>query len=205
MARLLSYLLAAMCVAHVVIAENVSNILKLSKSQTITSIATNVSNVNVTEFAESKNESRERPSLVAFSKNNPELDWTNYLRMFDGSKEEHEDLDVDFMKEKLERTANSIQWLADLYDPLRWARVPGKLQDECRRDMERFLDALRDGKLWAAKSKSLIDCSIIETFETPVSFRENVVIVRLNILTCCSSDTSSICMTATPGRLIQNN
>ncbi|KMR04996.1 acyl- delta desaturase [Lasius niger] len=108
-----------------------------------------MSNFNTTEYAEEKNGSRK--PLIAFSKNNPELDWKNYLKMFDGNEEEHRDLDIDFMKDKLEKTANSIQWLADIYDPLRWARVPGKLQDECRRDMERFLGALRDGKLWAAK------------------------------------------------------
>lgn len=141
-----SYLLAILLVTQAVLAEKESNILKLSKPQ---KLATKTSNFNTTE---EKNESRK--PLIAFSKNNPELDWKNYLKMFDGNKEEHRDLDIDFMKEKLEKTANSIQWLADLYDPLRWARVPGKLQDECRRDMERFLDALRDGKLWAAKSKS---------------------------------------------------
>ncbi|TGZ45983.1 Nose resistant to fluoxetine protein 6 [Temnothorax longispinosus] len=152
MARLLSYLLVIVCVAYEVIAEKESNILKLSKPQKVASNETKATNdFNVTEYTTERNESGKQSSLIAFSKNNPELDWKNYLKMFDGNEEEHEDLDVDFMKEKLERTANSIQWLADLYDPLRWARVPGKLQDECRRDMEKFLSALRNGKLWAAK------------------------------------------------------
>lgn len=151
MARPLSYLFVIVCIVYEVIAEKESNILKLSRPQKVTSNETKTTNFNVTEYATEKNESGKQSPLIAFSKNNPELDWKNYLKMFDGNEEEHRDLDVDFMKEKLEKTANSIQWLADLYDPLRWARVPGKLQDECRRDMERFLSALRDGKLWAAK------------------------------------------------------
>jgi len=146
-----SYLLAILLLAYGILAEKESNILKLSKPQKFVSIGTKTSNFNTTEHEEEKNESRK--PLIAFSKNNPELDWKNYLKMFEGNEEKHRDLDINFMKEKLEKTANSIQWLADLYDPLRWARVPGKLQDECRRDMERFLEALRDGKLWAAKSK----------------------------------------------------
>ncbi|CAL1681830.1 unnamed protein product [Lasius platythorax] len=149
MAHPSSYLLAILLVTRAVLAEKESNILKLSKPQKLASIGTKTSNFNTTEYAEEKNGSRK--PLIAFSKNNPELDWKNYLKMFDGNEEEHRDLDIDFMKDKLEKTANSIQWLADIYDPLRWARVPGKLQDECRRDMERFLGALRDGKLWAAK------------------------------------------------------
>lgn len=152
MARSLSYLLVIICIAYEVITEKESNILKLSKPQKVVSNGTKTTNFNVTEYTTEKNESGKQ-SLIAFSKNNPELDWKNYLKMFDRNEEEHRELDVDFMKEKLEKTANSIQWLADLYDPLRWAKVPGKLQDECRRDMERFLSALSDGKIWAAKSK----------------------------------------------------
>ncbi|XP_011256830.1 nose resistant to fluoxetine protein 6 isoform X2 [Camponotus floridanus] len=144
-----SYLLAILLLAYGILAEKESNILKLSKPQKFVSIETKTSNFNTTEHEEEKNESRK--PLIGFSKNNPELDWKNYLKMFEGNEEKHRDLNIDFMKEKFEKTANSIQWLADLYDPLRWARVPGKLQDECRRDMERFLEALTDGKLWAAK------------------------------------------------------
>ncbi|XP_032670293.1 nose resistant to fluoxetine protein 6-like [Odontomachus brunneus] len=150
MTRALNCLLVTLCIAHMAIAENESNILKLSKPQKIATIKA-MADSNATEHAEGKDESRKRASSVAFNKNNPELDWKNYLKTFDESEEKHRDFDVDFMKEKLERTANSIQWLADLYDPLRWVRVPGKVQHECKRDMERFLDALRDGKLWAAK------------------------------------------------------
>lgn len=154
MARLLNYVSAILCIVYIVIAEKESNILKLSKLQKVDPIKTEIPNFNITEFAEEENESRKRLPLIPFSKNNPEMDWKNYLKTFDENKEEHRDFDVDFMKEKFEQTANSIQWLADLYDPLRWARVPGKLQNECRRDMEQFLSALKDGRLWAAKSKS---------------------------------------------------
>lgn len=160
MAHLLNYVLAILCIVYIAIAEKESNILKLSKLQKVDPIKMEVPSFNTTEFAEEKNEHRKRLPLVSFNKNNPEMDWKNYLKTFDKNEEEHQDFDVDFMKEKFEQTTNSIQWLADLYDPLRWARVPGKLQNECRRDMERFLGALRDGKLWAAKSKSLIDQSI---------------------------------------------
>lgn len=153
MARSLSYILVIACIGHV-IAEKESNILKLSKPQILASIGINTTNVNETEYIEKKDEGRKRSPLVAFSKNNPEQDWKNYLKTFASeNEEEHEDLDIDFMKDKFERTPNSIQWLADLYDPLRWTRVPGKLQNECRRDMEKFLDGLRNGQVWAAKSK----------------------------------------------------
>ncbi|XP_067212245.1 nose resistant to fluoxetine protein 6 [Linepithema humile] len=151
MAHLLNYVLAILCIVYIVIAEKESNILKLSKLHKVDPIETEVPSFNITEYAEEKNESRKRLPLISFSKNNPEMDWKNYLKMFDKNEEERRDFDVDFMKEKFEQTANSIQWLADLYDPLRWARVPGKLQGECRRDIERFLGALKDGKLWAAK------------------------------------------------------
>ncbi|XP_011632801.1 nose resistant to fluoxetine protein 6 [Pogonomyrmex barbatus] len=152
MARLSNYFLVIVCITYKVVAEKESNILKLSRSHKVApNVTTITSSFNDTKYTPEKNESVKQSPLIAFSKNNPELDWKNYLKMFDGNEEEPRDLDVDFMKEKLERTANSIQWLADLYDPLRWARVPGELQDECRRDMEKFLGALRDGKLWAAK------------------------------------------------------
>lgn len=94
-----------------------------------------------------------RGPLIEFSKNNPELDWKKYLKLFDEKQEEHEDLDIDFMKEKLQKTANSIQWLVDLYDPLKWSRVPGKLEHDCRNELDLFLKSLKDGKLWAAKSE----------------------------------------------------
>lgn len=152
MAHSLSYLLVIACIGHV-IAEKESNILKLSKPQTLSSIGTNATNFNETEYIEEKDEAKKRSPLIAFSKNNPELDWKNYLKTFDENEEDHQDLDIDFMKDKLEKTPNSIQWLADLYDPLRWTRVPGNLQNECRKDMERFLAELKNGKLWAAKSK----------------------------------------------------
>lgn len=152
MALALSYLLVAVCVARATIAEKESNILRLSKPQKIA--PGSQTDINAAEHG--KDGARGRAASIV-SKNNPELDWKNYLKMFDGNEEERRDLDVDFMKEKLERTANSIQWLVDLYDPLRWARVPGELRDECKRDMERFLDALRDGELWAAKSESPTD------------------------------------------------
>ncbi|XP_033227188.1 nose resistant to fluoxetine protein 6-like isoform X2 [Belonocnema kinseyi] len=90
--------------------------------------------------------------LVPFGRNNPELDWKKPLKIATiTSTEKPKDLDVDFMIEKLQKTANSIQWLVDIYDPLRWRKVPGNLQEDCKRDMEKFLRALKDGKIWAAK------------------------------------------------------
>jgi len=152
MAHSLNYLLVIACIGHLIAAKE-SNILKLSKPQMVASIGTKATSINETEYIEETDEAKKRSPLVSFSKNNPELDWKNYLKTFDENEEEHRDLDIDFMKDKLEKTPNSIQWLADLYDPLRWTRVPGKLQKECRTNMERFLDGLRNGKVWAAKSK----------------------------------------------------
>lgn len=139
--------------------ETVSNILRLSKPQKVPSIGVKSPDFNVSDVFSDKEEGpstgRSGP-LIAFSKNNPELDWKKHLKNV--AKIENESprhVDLDFMKDKLEQTGNSVQWLTDLYDPLRWKRVPGKLDDECRRDMEWFLQALKDGKLWAAKSKFL--------------------------------------------------
>lgn len=138
---------------HSTISKNESNILKIGKSKQASPVTERASNLNATDYEGEKQASKERGRLIGFSRNNPELDWKKYLKLFDEKKEEHRDLDVDFMREKLERTANSIRWLADLYDPLKWSRVPGKLNDDCRKDLEFFLKSLQDGKLWAAKSE----------------------------------------------------
>ncbi|XP_076160264.1 nose resistant to fluoxetine protein 6 [Ptiloglossa arizonensis] len=150
------FLLTLAWMARATIAKDGSNILRLGKSRngpsTATETTTTAIGSNATDFAD-ETVSKEREPLVGFSKNNPELDWKNNLRMFDERNEEEErtDSDVDFAKERLEKTANSVQWLADLYDPLKWARVPGKLDGECGADLEFFLKSLKDGKTWAAK------------------------------------------------------
>ncbi|XP_003698910.1 nose resistant to fluoxetine protein 6-like [Apis florea] len=121
---------------------NESNILRIGKSRD----AGGDGGLNGTDY---KAGERQGP-VIGFGKNNPELDWRNYLRLMDG--DEGRDLDIDFMgEERVGTTANSIQWLADLYDPLKWSRVPGKLGKDCRKELEFFLESLRDGKLWAAK------------------------------------------------------
>ncbi|KAK0159954.1 hypothetical protein PV328_007409 [Microctonus aethiopoides] len=99
----------------------------------------------------SSEQQKQPPRFITFSKNNPELDWKNHLKSVGRNDDSLRDLDVNFMKEKIEITANSVQWLVDLYDPLRWITVPGKLTNNCKTDMELFLKALKDGKLWAAK------------------------------------------------------
>ncbi|KAK0089273.1 hypothetical protein PV325_008213 [Microctonus aethiopoides] len=144
--------------------ENVSNILRLSKPKKLspsidTSSTTIINKFNHSDekldFELSINNSSEQqkqpPRFITFSKNNPELDWKNHLKSVGRNDDSLRDLDVNFMKEKIEITANSVQWLVDLYDPLRWITVPGKLTNNCKTDMELFLKALKDGKLWAAK------------------------------------------------------
>lgn len=136
------------------VSRNESNILRIGRPQDASSITARVTNLNSTDYEVEKQTSKDkRGPLIEFSKNNPELDWKKYLKLFDEKQEEHEDLDIDFMKEKLQKTANSIQWLVDLYDPLKWSRVPGKLGHDCRNELELFLESLKDGKLWAAKSE----------------------------------------------------
>lgn len=112
---------------------------------------------NSTEFVDRKRKN----TLVAFSKNNPEQDWKKYLQVAESEEQDSLELDLDFAKDELRRTANSIQWLSDLYDPLSWSKVPGKLSERCRSDMDRFLQALRDGEPWAAKSA--FPCNVITT------------------------------------------
>ncbi|KOX80350.1 Nose resistant to fluoxetine protein 6 [Melipona quadrifasciata] len=143
------FLLIPHCMVHATpLSKNESNILRIGRTRNVSLATVKTANLNNNDFEVVKHR---QGSLVGFSKNNPELDWKKYLKLFDDKKEEHQDLDIDFTKEKLERTANSIQWLADLYDPLKWSRVPGKLEDDCRKELEFFLKSLKDGKLWAAK------------------------------------------------------
>lgn len=165
MALLLTYLLLALSCSHAAISKNESNILRLGKPQKKTIVIDEKPNLNASDYEATDNEktaSKERLPLIGFSKNNPELDWKNYLKMFEQKEDKAGELDVDFMNEKLEKTANSIQWLADLYDPLRWSRVPGKLRVDCRSDLEFFFKSLKDGKLWAAKSEYNRSASTIE-------------------------------------------
>ncbi|XP_043254228.1 nose resistant to fluoxetine protein 6-like [Colletes gigas] len=144
------YLLTLSCVVHTTIAKDRSNILRLGKSRDKLPETTEPIDSNFTDYKDEETP-KEQGRLIGFSKNNPELDWKNNLKLFDKKEEDRGDLDVDFMKEKLEKTANSIQWLSDLYDPLKWSRVPGKLEGDCRADLEFFLKSLKDGKPWAAK------------------------------------------------------
>lgn len=156
-------------VTNFVYSKNESNIQKVN-SRKVSEIEVNVSNfsqntntneeVIVTDenfnrsySATNEYEKGDKNLLIKFSKNNPELDWKKPLKMVTNSSGKQEDIDIDFMTEKLEKTANSIQWLVDLYDPLRWRKIPGNLQESCRTDMEWFLDGLKEGKVWAAKSR----------------------------------------------------
>lgn len=134
---------------------NESNILRLGKSLK-SKIEITIKNVNENNNNDTDNIDLLKPKgrAISFSKNNPELDWKKYLKnVVDKNEEVPRDLDLNFMSEKIVSNGNSIQWLNDLYDPLKWTRVPGKLTDNCRNDMEGFLFALKNGKLWAAKSK----------------------------------------------------
>ncbi|KZC08232.1 PREDICTED: nose resistant to fluoxetine protein 6 [Dufourea novaeangliae] len=152
MAASLTYLLLAICcIVHTTISKNESNILRLGKPRNRSSITDETRNSNGTDHGNETETPKEQGRLIGFSKNNAGLDWKSQLNLSEDKQEQRENLDVDFMKEKIQRTANSIQWLADLYDPLKWARVPGKVEGNCKRDLEVFLKSLNDGKLWAAK------------------------------------------------------
>lgn len=150
MIKQLIFILIIKTLINLTHSKNESNILRLSKpkSTTIKSLIITTSAKNIP--SEETEVLRDR--LLAFSKNNPESDWKKYLKINNNKNDSDSDVDVNFMKDKLELNANSIQWLTDIYDPLRWHRIPGKLTPECHRDMELFISALKDGKLWAAKS-----------------------------------------------------
>ncbi|XP_046472647.1 nose resistant to fluoxetine protein 6 [Neodiprion pinetum] len=139
------------CVA-IILTENESNILRLSKPGLTRSISPETPSYNSSkDFTETADVVVDRKPLVGFAKNNPELDWKKYLTIAEKDVKIDRDLDLDFMEEKLAKTANSIQWLSDLYDPLKWKKIPGKLSENCRSDMDMFLHSLRNGSLWAAK------------------------------------------------------
>ncbi|KAG9433383.1 nose resistant to fluoxetine protein 6 isoform X1 [Apis mellifera carnica] len=143
------------------VSRNESNILRIGKSRDPATVATKErakgenSSDELNDYKEERQASKvgdgQVPLSIGFGKNNPELDWKNYLRLIEGDEQRDERHDIDFMGDKVGTTANSIQWLADLYDPLKWSRVPGKLGKDCRKELEFFLESLRDGKLWAAK------------------------------------------------------
>ncbi|KAG7202523.1 hypothetical protein KM043_017086 [Ampulex compressa] len=152
MASVLIYAQIIFYIVNFAASKNESNILRLSKQHRHPAV--DIKDYNATDYNEEEDERKENGPLIGFSKNNPELDWKNYLKTVPETEEELRNLDIDFMKEKLSKTANSIQWLADLYDPLKWSRVPGKLQGDCKRDMDLYLESLKQGKLWAAKSQN---------------------------------------------------
>lgn len=145
------------------VSRNESNILRIGKSRDPATVATKErakgenSSDELNDYKEERQASKvgdgQVPLSIGFGKNNPELDWKNYLRLIEGDEQRDKRHDIDFMGDKVGTTANSIQWLADLYDPLKWSRVPGKLGKDCRKELEFFLESLRDGKLWAAKSE----------------------------------------------------
>ncbi|KAI4479390.1 hypothetical protein M0804_011175 [Polistes exclamans] len=152
MARYLSCSLIILGFCNLVVSKNESNILRLSKPQKVVSTLIKSNDINnVSDYQREMKEMISTESHVEYSKNNPELDWKNHVKIAAENEELPRDLDVNFMEDKIESTANSIQWLSDLYDPLKWKRVPGKLENECRKDMNSFLKSLKDGKLWAAK------------------------------------------------------
>ncbi|KAL7289343.1 hypothetical protein TKK_0016711 [Trichogramma kaykai] len=128
--------------------ESYSHILKIERGRKPTHH--HEPNETASRSSSSTERSKGRPE---FSKNNPEVDWkTNLLKVAEQEAKSHQkNFDLDFMKDKLEKSANSIQWLADLYDPLRWVKVPGDIKPECRADLDAFLHDLKHGKLWAAK------------------------------------------------------
>ncbi|XP_044593643.1 nose resistant to fluoxetine protein 6-like isoform X1 [Cotesia glomerata] len=128
-----------------------SNILRLSRPKSTTLRST--SDFKVDDKSDDVKTEVLRDRLLAFSKNNPESDWKTYLKIVNDKNETDgvSDRDLEFSKDKFELNANSIQWLNDIYDPLRWHRIPGKLTPQCLKDMELFINSLRDGKLWAAK------------------------------------------------------
>lgn len=96
-------------------------------------------------------ERNDKHLLLTLSKNNPELDWKTVINSFTSNFQNEEDIDIDFMTEDLGKTMNSIQWLTDLYDPLRWRKIPGNVHESCKADMELFLESLKKGNIWAAK------------------------------------------------------
>ncbi|XP_008212464.1 nose resistant to fluoxetine protein 6 isoform X1 [Nasonia vitripennis] len=149
-----SHLLLVFCLLECYdAAGNESNILRLSKPRTSSAGAAptklEVANSNAT----GKPDVGGHRPVVEFSKNNPELDWKTQLRKVAEQEEKtrSKEFDLDFMRDRLEESANSIQWLVDLYDPLRWTKIPGDVGSECRRDMTTFLNNLKRGELWAAK------------------------------------------------------
>lgn len=68
------------------------------------------------------------------------------------SEEEEETLNVPVV-----RPISGVEWLLDVYNPHHWQPefLPGlrKLSDGCQRDLQVYLRALRNGTIWAAKSK----------------------------------------------------
>jgi hypothetical protein len=49
---------------------------------------------------------------------------------------------------------SEVRWLAGLFDHLKWPQMGPKLNgSRCRRDVDLYVDELRNGTSWAAKSQ----------------------------------------------------
>lgn len=122
---------------------NDSNIYRISRNRSATQPA--------------RLEAGEMPKMESaatdLSRGNPELDWQSTLNKQTNKDKEVKKHDIDFMIDKLEKTPNLIQWLTDLYSPLRWKKIPGEPNEMCKNEMEHYLKELRNGASWASKSK----------------------------------------------------
>jgi hypothetical protein len=51
---------------------------------------------------------------------------------------------------------NGLQWLQNVYNPFLWgSSPPGELGPKCKEDMRSYLTSLKNGSVWASKSKYL--------------------------------------------------
>ena len=108
------------------------------------------------------NNNNNKEEIKKFKKNsNIEHDWQVVLKRLAEKEERSKKYDLNFLIDKLNKSSNSIKWFQDFYDPLKWLKIPGEPNDYCKKDLEYFLNELKNGKLWAAKRKFNSLCNIL--------------------------------------------
>lgn len=57
-------------------------------------------------------------------------------------------------KENIQEKIQDFQWLSGLFDHQKWLKYAGNVNNsECRRDLEIYLQELKNGTFWAITSK----------------------------------------------------